>query len=97
MMFIQEKIQPRGTHAWWSPIRVYNKFEKWLGTFTENQLIFATIMVLLSFVAVFIFACIYGTSMDEPPQNTNGTPVVTNPTSSSSTPATSPKKRTKKD
>jgi len=102
------KIKPKGTHSWWSPIRLYHKFEKWLGTFSETQLLVGIIMVMILFLVIFVMACVYGTSADEEiPPNSNPPVASTSPRTSSSTTTrsaavsptatTSQKKRTKKD
>jgi len=77
------KIQAKGTHAWYSPIRLYHRFEKWLGTFSETQLIVTIFVVMGLFAAILVMGCIY-MSIDDGPRPTPAT--ASSPPASASSP-----------
>jgi thioredoxin-like negative regulator of GroEL len=52
-------IPARETSSWYSPWRYYKYFEKWLGTFSEGQLAFATITAMLLFAVIIFAGCYY--------------------------------------
>jgi protein disulfide-isomerase A1 len=54
------RIPPRGTSAWYSPMRYYKMFEKWVSTFTEAQLGIAVTIAILTFLLLIGAACYYG-------------------------------------
>jgi hypothetical protein len=53
------RIPARETASWYSPWRYYKYFEKWLGTFSEGQLAFATIAAMLLFAVIIFAGCYY--------------------------------------
>jgi len=54
-------VPARATSAWYSPMRYYKMFEKWLSTFSETQLMVGVMLAMLSFVGLTIAGCYYAT------------------------------------
>jgi len=82
---ISGKILPKGTHAWWSPVKLYRNFEKWLSGFSETQLMVGIAIVMLTFFGLMFAACYYTLGGGDEPSSATPTPT---PTTTSSSPPT---------
>eukprot|EP00823_Brevimastigomonas_motovehiculus_P002181 TRINITY_DN1370_c0_g1_i1.p1 TRINITY_DN1370_c0_g1~~TRINITY_DN1370_c0_g1_i1.p1 ORF type:complete len:588 (+),score=146.10 TRINITY_DN1370_c0_g1_i1:63-1826(+) len=73
------KNQPKGTHAWWSPIAAYVKLQKYLSTFSETQLMWMTIVIMILFAIFLVIGCKYALTNYEGETGTpRAAPVILN-------------------
>jgi Thioredoxin-like domain len=59
-------LSPHTVGAWWNPVRLFKWFEKWLGQFTDTQLIIGSVTVGVGLIGAVLFLCCSGLDESRP-------------------------------